>query len=53
MAGYTELIAAGTTLATANFKVEEGKVVSLVGFGFVAAGDSFDVRLLRTVELHG
>jgi len=43
MAGYTELIAAGTTLATSDFKVEVGTIVQLVGFGYVSAGDTFDV----------
>lgn len=43
MAGYSELIAAGTDLATADFKVQEGKVVQLVGFGFLLAGDTLDV----------
>jgi hypothetical protein len=43
MAGYNIKIAAGTDLATSDFKVVQGKVAQLVGFGFLAGGDTMEV----------
>ena len=45
MAGSNIVITAGTTLANKEFHVPKGSVVQLVGFGFVAAGDTFDVQV--------
>jgi hypothetical protein len=43
MAGYTELLAAGTTAATADFKVSAGYISQIVGFGFVSSADQIAI----------
>ena len=44
MAGNSILIAAGTATATAQFKLNEGEVGQLTGFGFVAAAETISVQ---------